>query len=175
MIILFLNNVRSLRSPPSIIQISMKIIFDLTRPKHIVISAINSGRRINCKIGIATLVALLHLSGCISNSYLGISLRPQKFDNGISEIARRARAGDKQAQLELGIRYEEGRDVQRNIGRAIRLYRLAASTRPNRIWVYSLGTGRMRGSLTSIPTSLPGPGLEEAKQRLNRLDEKGPR
>jgi TPR repeat protein len=64
------------------------------------------------------LAAPLTLAACAPTSYAGISLKPGAADPELQSLARRAQGGDKHAQLELGIRYEEGRGVPANLDRA---------------------------------------------------------
>jgi hypothetical protein len=70
-------------------------------------------------LALATLPAL---AACAANSYPGIPLAAGAADPEVQQLARRARAGDRQVQLELGIRYEEGRGVARDRETARRLY-----------------------------------------------------
>jgi hypothetical protein len=116
-------------------------------------------------------VALFAAGGCSApTSYMGISLAPGAADPLMQDIARNARAGDKQAQLQLGVAYEEGRGVARDESRARKLYALAANDSGGTIWVYQPpvkkgGNGRV------VPVNV-GPkvaGLAEAKGRLERL------
>lgn len=111
------------------------------------------------------------LSGCAApKSYMGVSLAPGSADPLMQDIARSARAGDKQAQLQLGIAYEEGSSVVRDTGRARKLYALAAADSGGTIWVYQPPV-REGGSGRVVPVNL-GPkvaGLVEAKDRLGRL------
>jgi hypothetical protein len=87
----------------------------------------------------------------------------------LQQLARQAQAGDKHAQLELGIRYEEGRGVPVDPKRAGRLYRLAASDRGGDIHVFSPPVGS-NSSATILSIQRPQQlGLLEAKVRLERL------
>jgi hypothetical protein len=70
----------------------------------------------------AALALAIVLTGCASPSYAGIPLTAGAADAELQSLAGRARAGDKDAQLELGIRYEEGRGVERDSESARRLY-----------------------------------------------------
>lgn len=106
-------------------------------------------------------------TACASSNYMGISLAPGAAPTDVQHLAARAQAGDKQAQLELGERFEEGRGVPTDRGRAIRLYRMAASDSGGAMWVYSpssgVGTG---GRVISVDHHSKQPGLSEAKRRL---------
>jgi hypothetical protein len=66
-------------------------------------------------------------SACTASSYAGIPLGAGAADPDLQSLARRARAGDRSAQLELGSRYEHGRGVVRDPARAAALYRRAAA------------------------------------------------
>lgn len=119
---------------------------------------------------VTLLCAPLLLAGCASNGYAGISLAPGAADSELQALARQAEAGDKQAQLDLGIRFEEGRGVPQSIARAEWLYLQAAAdsggTRP--VYVPASGRG---ARASSVPTNM-GPaarGLPEARERLSAL------
>lgn len=71
--------------------------------------------------------ALCALAACAPSSYAGISFAAGSAPAELQSLARRAEAGDKQAQLELGIAYEEGRGVAVDLGRARDLYFDAAT------------------------------------------------
>jgi hypothetical protein len=58
------------------------------------------------------LAAPLTLAACTPTTYAGPSLRPGAADAEPQSVARREHAGEKHAQLEMGIRYEEGRGAQ---------------------------------------------------------------
>jgi sporulation protein YlmC with PRC-barrel domain len=75
----------------------------------------------------ALLAVALLLSGCASHSYMGVSLKPGGADPAVQALAARASIGDKQAQLDLGIRFEEGAGVARDLDTAKKLYHQAAS------------------------------------------------
>ena len=86
-------------------------------------------------------------------------------------LARRAQAGVKAAQLELGIRFEEGRGVERDLGKARALYRLAASTSGGQIWIYSPPVGNgSSGRVIPVNTGPKQVGLAEAKRRLEAVE-----
>ena len=84
-------------------------------------------------------------------------------------LARRAQGGDKRAQLELGIRFEEGRGVPVDIDRAAELYRLAAADSPDEMTVYQPGVGGAPGTTITVPHAPASPGLPEAQDRLENL------
>lgn len=126
------------------------------------------------KFALAAPLAALGLSGlsaCASSSeYMGISLKPGAAAIELQDLARRAQAGDKLAQLELGIQYEEGRGVPVDIGRAKRLYNFAASDSGGTVWIYSppVGSGT-RGRVIRVGTGPRQAGLAEARARLMRM------
>ena len=83
-----------------------------------------------------------------------------------------AASGDKFAQLELGIRYETGEGVPRDLRRAERFYARAARDEPRSRYVYSAPVGDERyGRLIPISDGTAAPGLAEAQERLSRLRE----
>jgi len=103
---------------------------------------------------------------------MGISSRPGQVPPAVQELADRARGGDKQAQLELGIRFEEGRELVRDLNKAKALYRQAASDSGGVVWIYSPPI-QQRGSGRVIPINKGARqiGLEEARRRLEMLGE----
>ncbi len=113
---------------------------------------------------------LLGAAGCASNSYMGISLEPGQGDLALQELARAARAGDKQAQLDLGIRFETGDRVVQNYSRAISLYGRSARSSNGVLWVYlpPVGNGTV-GRVLPIAQSAPQVGNLIAQDRLTNL------
>lgn len=77
--------------------------------------------------------------------------------------------GDKHAQLELGIRYEEGRGVPADKERARKLYRAAARTTPQESLFYSPGGADGAGRVVRLANPASGKGLAEAQARLDAL------
>lgn len=117
----------------------------------------------------------LSLSACAS-SYAGIPLAAGTADPELQSLARRAQAGDAKAQLELGIRYEEGRGVPADRSRARRLYFAAASeSSGKRISIYLPRKGG-GGNVRHFPAARKLSGPPEAILRWHRLAyETGPR
>lgn len=116
------------------------------------------------------LALMLFLPACVSSSYMGIPLTAGNADPTIWDLAIRAREGDRQAQLDLGIRFEEGRGIAPDVARAIQLYRLAASDSGEPIWVYSPSVRNgERGRVSRIETGPRVVGLKEARSRLKAL------
>ncbi|MBJ7389741.1 MAG: sel1 repeat family protein [Sphingomonadaceae bacterium] len=89
----------------------------------------------------ALMAAALLISGCASQQYMGVSLKPGGADPAVQALAARASTGDKQAQLDLGIRFEEGAGVARDLAAAKKLYRQAASDSGGTIWIYTPPVG----------------------------------
>jgi TPR repeat protein len=87
-------------------------------------------------------LALTALAGCTSNSYMGISLAPGAADASLQSLAARAQAGDKQAQLELRIAFEEGHGVGRDLSTARELYGQSSAGSGGAIWLYVPPSGR---------------------------------
>ncbi len=117
------------------------------------------------------LVASLSLAACAASpSYAGIPLGPDAAEASLQELARLARRGDKQAQLELGILYEEGLRLPRDLDRARTLYRAAASNGGGADYVYAPPVGgKGPGQLIRVPGRIARPGLQEARLRLEAL------
>ena len=120
------------------------------------------------------LCASVAQAACARTSYAGISFAPGAADPQLQALARRAQAGEKQAQLELGVRYEEGRGLPIDVARALRLYRLAASPSVGTIYVHAPGTGSREGGLISVRRGIPQAGLREAADRLRALSRAKP-
>lgn len=124
-----------------------------------------------CPSVLASLLISAVMSGCITSNYLGIALAPGAADPTIQQLAERARSGDKQAQLELGIAFEEGRGVPQSITHARLLYRLAASESGGPIWVYvPASDGGDIPRVMKIDREQKVGGLDEARRRLSVLD-----
>jgi len=81
-------------------------------------------------------LAPLAPTACLSPSSAGIPLAGDAVNAELQGLTRRAKAGDKQAQLDLGIACEDGRCVPRDLRKAERLYRLAATDSGGRTRVY---------------------------------------
>jgi Sel1 repeat len=118
------------------------------------------------------LPAALLLSACaVPTHYAGIDLRPESLvAPEVQSLAGRAQNGDKQSQLDLGIRYEEGRGVPQDPKRARALYRMAATQTGSTIFVYVPASRKGgHGYVTPVNTGPIVPGLAAARERLNRL------
>jgi len=123
--------------------------------------------RIIIKLALLSAAALL-TSSCASSQYMGLSLIPGEAPTDLQNLAARAHAGDKQAQLDLGIRFEEGRGVPRDRRKAIRLYEQAAADSGGTTWVYSPPVGKeASGRAVPISGQPKSAGLVEAKRRLD--------
>ena len=122
----------------------------------------------------ALLAAAMLLSGCASQQYMGVSLKPGGADPAVQALAARASIGDKQAQLDLGIRFEEGAGVARDLDTAKKLYRQAASDSGGTIWVYTPPVGNgTSGRVVPVESGTKQYGISEAQQRLKTLEEVG--
>ena len=111
---------------------------------------------------------LLGTTACTSSRYMGISMIPGEASPEVQGLAQRARSGDKPAQLDLGIRFEEGNGVPQDKKRALKLYRQAAGDSGGTVWVYAPSPGN--GAPARVIPVDRGPrqaGLEEAKARLD--------
>ncbi len=120
------------------------------------------------------LTAAAALAACASpSSYAGISLKPGAADLELQELARRAKAGDKHAQLDLGIRFEEGVGLPVDRIRAARLYTSAATASGGVRWIYVPPVGsRKQGQTMAVSGGPAVPGLPAAKQRLRDLQKR---
>ncbi len=120
-----------------------------------------------------TLLAVLLLSaGCSTSSYMGIALAPGAAPADLQQLARRAQGGDKQAQLALGIRYEEGDGVAPDRWRAMKLYRQAARDSGGTLWVYAPSPGNgAPARVIPVNLGLKHSGLLEARERLQAISQ----
>jgi hypothetical protein len=110
----------------------------------------------------------LVLSACAApSSYMGISLTTGAAASDLQALALRAQSGDKQAQLDLGVAYEEGRGVGVDLKRAEKLYRMAATTTGGTIYVYQppVKPGAV-GMMVQMDIGPVVHGLEAAQARL---------
>jgi hypothetical protein len=119
------------------------------------------------------LALALALAGCAASSHAGIPLRPGAADPELQALARRAQAGEAEAQLELGKRYYEGRGVPADIERAKALFRSAAGGPGVTQLAYVPPAGRGQQGSWVVFSGNPGSkGLPEARLRLVALDPK---
>jgi hypothetical protein len=123
-------------------------------------------------LGLALLIAA---PGCAVNSYMGIPLVRSTADAGLQAgaaepslqlLAARARAGDKQAELDLAERFELGRGVTRDLKRAQQLYASAARDSKKRMSLYIATPGGRTASIQREFAETRFDGLTEAKVRL---------
>lgn len=118
-----------------------------------------------------TLIAPLLLTACATSSqYMGIGFAPGAASAELQALAMRAQAGDKQAQLDLGIAYEEGRGVTVDLSKARKLYTLASADSGGTTWVYvpPVRAGEA-GRVTPVNLGVRQSGLVEAKVRLGAI------
>lgn len=113
---------------------------------------------------LAALGCLMLVPGCADTSrYMGISLVPGQTDAALQQLAARSRMGDGDAQLDLGIRFEEGRGVPADLAKALKLYSYAATGADGRHIVAS-GSGQ-----SSIPPDHARDRVETAIARYRSL------
>lgn len=112
------------------------------------------------------------LTACASSSYAGIPFAPGTADPELQRLARRAQGGDKQAQLDLGIRYEDGNGVALDRRRAEELYRKAASGTAAVQHVHSPAVGKHGQARVIGSPRLKRSRLEEARVRLRGLKDR---
>jgi hypothetical protein len=82
-------------------------------------------------------------------------------------LERRAKAGDKWAQLEPGIRCDEGQGVRADLDRARRLYRQAATSGGGTFYICSPHVGKAPGGV--IPVARPRAPAPPKPGRFERL------
>jgi hypothetical protein len=120
---------------------------------------------------IALCSVLLVLAACSAPSrYMGIGFAPGLASQELQALAQRAQAVEKQAQLDLGIAFEEGRAVNVDLHKARKLYRLASKSSGGTTWVYvpSARQGQA-GRVMPVNMGLRQVGLAEAKIRLEKV------
>jgi hypothetical protein len=76
---------------------------------------------------LAGLLFCVPTSSCATSQIFGIDMAAPSTSDEVKILARKAQAGDKPAQLELGKRFEAGRGVPEDLDRAAKLYATAAS------------------------------------------------
>jgi len=114
----------------------------------------------------AFVCALFSLGGCASNSYFGIPLSAGAADARLQGLARRARAGEREAQLELGREFERRQDL----GRAERLYLRASLDRGGTRFLYSPPQrGNRAGGTVPVSQGARTEGLAAARQAWIRV------
>lgn len=117
---------------------------------------------------IQVLCSILILSGCAHKEACSSIVNYQSAS--LSKLACQASSGNKVAQLELGIRYENGIGVSRDVLKAERLYTRAARSDRSGRYVYSPPVGNEKyGRVIPVGQSMNSPGLPEAKERLLKL------
>ena len=110
---------------------------------------------------------LLAAPACATSSYMGRSMNPGDASPEVQALAQRAQRGDKQAQLDLGIRFEEGNGVPQDKARAVKLYRQATSDSGGTIWVYAPSPGNgAPARVIPVNNGSRQAGLKEASNRL---------
>jgi TPR repeat protein len=117
--------------------------------------------------------ASLALSACTTTS--DVFLLPAGSGPEMAELAARAEAGDKQAQFDLGMRFETGDGVPINPKRARQLYTLAASDSGGPVWAYSPPVGDRPGTMVQVRNTPIVQGLPEAERRLYLMKQRGMR
>lgn len=109
-------------------------------------------------------------AACASNPYAGVSLEPGAADPELQDEIRRAMAGDKYAQLSLGVRYETGDGVSVDYKKARQFYHQAAGDSSGVIWIYMPPTNKNdRGRVHPVSYGKKEQGLIEAKSKLKNL------
>jgi len=117
----------------------------------------------------ALLAAALLLSGCASQQYMGVSLKPGGADPAVQALAARASTGDKQAQLDLGIRFLNGQGITADERRACDLFRLSSSDTRGQLWIYTPSPGGgAPAQVLPVQNATPTAGLPVARAWLER-------
>jgi hypothetical protein len=125
--------------------------------------------------GVVMLMSLV-LGGCISTTrYAGLDLASPALAPDIAALARAAHGSDKQAQLALGIRFENGDGVPRNSCQALMLYQQAATKAMSQTMVYVPGVPAIgtKPSVQRVTYGSRQQGLPEAREKALRLLQSG--
>lgn len=101
------------------------------------------------------MAALPTLAGCAASSYAGIPLTSGAVDADLQELARRARGGNRMAQLELGLRFENGRGVPADPIRACQIYLRQPRRQSGEVWVWQPSTQSVQRYMRSPSRSQP--------------------
>jgi hypothetical protein len=123
-------------------------------------------------LAIPLIAAAFALHGCATHSHAAL------FDVGfgasaeLQALSTRAAAGDKWAQYELGLLFEQGQGVPANRGRAMQLYALAGRDDPGKMTIYvpSSKSGG-KSSLQTFDSGRRAKGLAVARDRLKQMQE----
>ena len=100
---------------------------------------------------------------------MGVSLKPGGADPAVQALAARASIGDKQAQLDLGIRFLNGQGMTADKRRACDLFRLSASDSGGPLWIYTPSPGGgAPARVLPVQTATPTAGLASARVWLER-------
>lgn len=102
---------------------------------------------------VSSAIVVLLLGCAAPRSYMGISLEPGAAPAELQALAYRAQSGEKQAQLDLGIAFEEGTLVPVNIRSARKLYSRAASNTGRKSGYISRQSATPRDALSQLIAS----------------------
>ncbi len=116
-------------------------------------------------------IAICPTGGCSVNQYAGIPFASGAASVELQNVALRAATGDKHALLALGIAYEEGQIVAKDLNRAKRLYAAAAKSTGGTRYIHTpIIPGVAPSQVRAINNGPLQRGLIDAKRRLDRLD-----
>ena len=121
---------------------------------------------------LALSIAGIILTSCTPKRYMGISLEEGAAPAAIQALGQRARGGNKEAQLELGVLFEDGIGLEQNLTRAKYLYRRASKDTKHSVWVYMPAAGyKGRGGVVKSRFVVQRR-VSEAEYRLRNIDNK---
>jgi hypothetical protein len=113
---------------------------------------------------VTVLLAAQLLSGC------AVVTKCAGEGGDVEALQCAAAAGDRQAMVELGKRFETGAGVEPDVAQAARFYRRAAQPSSGTTFVYSPAVGReAMGQVIPVRIGPTIPGLPEAQYRLALL------
>ena len=109
-------------------------------------------------------------SGCALSEYACISLKSGAAPADVQALALLARAGNKDAQLSLGILLEAGHRIPVDLTAARQMYAAAAADTGGRLSIWSPPVGRSPGHIIVVDSGQRTSGLAQAEMHLRALD-----
>lgn len=110
--------------------------------------------------------ALAQPTNATSSQNIGTSLSEGATNTTIQALTAKAESGDKQAQFDLGVVYEQGNGVKRNLEKARQLYVMASLDSGGPIWNYIPANGNAASRMEKITGRPFVRGLELARNKL---------
>jgi len=116
---------------------------------------------------------VLSLQACASLLREHTACNQNHADTNIQSLMNAACSGDRYAQYQLGVAFDEGDGVETDPALAATYYRLAAAVNTGKSYIYVPGAGKVPGYVTPIDNGQAHPGDARAKYRLALLYKEG--